>query len=251
MSVWLCREREYRKITRSSSQIQFSYFAGLFIFWQEITGSAKRYILGLQAATEVQGLGQVRFWLIAVTKKALFYRRVSVCFAALFVFIIIRLKSQYFLCQLAFVSIGISIMCDQINFFSCQINSVCTVNNHSCEIRTGSFIDKTIFWTSLRKQIFERNMINICNADNDIQIGNPFSCFIIRVRLSWNIQFFTKLSLCKMMIFSKPLKIGCQLNIRHEDTSIYKKSEICLNISFIIPIFPVNGFICNLTKNIS
>ena len=90
-------------------------------------------------------LGQVRFWLIAVTKKALFYRRVSVCFAALFVFIIIRLKSQYFLCQLAFVSIGISIMCDQINFFSCQINSVCTVNNHSCEIRTGSFIDKTIF----------------------------------------------------------------------------------------------------------
>ena len=89
------------------------------------------------------------------------------------------------------------------------------------------------------------------NADNDIQIGNPFSCFIIRVRLSWNIQFFTKLSLCKMMIFSKPLKIGCQLNIRHEDTSIYKKSEICLNIFFIIPIFPVNGFICNLTKNIS
>ena len=33
--------------------------------------------------------------------------------------------------------------------------------------------------------------------------------------------------------------------------SFYKKSEICLNIFFIIPIFPVNGFICNLTKNIS
>ena len=52
----------------------------------------------IQARLEDQGLGQVRFWLIAVTKKALFYRRVSVCFAALFVFIIIRLKSQYFLC---------------------------------------------------------------------------------------------------------------------------------------------------------
>ena len=31
------------------------------------------------------------------------------------------------------------------NSRNCQINSVCTVNNHSCEIRTGSFIDKTIF----------------------------------------------------------------------------------------------------------
>lgn len=129
-----------------------------------------------------------------------------------------------FLRQTPVITGSIPVMKEQRDLLFGQIDRISVFDQHSGEIRPGPFTDRIVFRTRECDELFQRETVDVCQPDQDINVRDAFSCFIIGVCLPGNVQPAADLQLCKIVPASEIAQIFPQLDICHRNTSIYKKS---------------------------
>ena len=84
-------------------------------------------------------------------------------------------------------------MCDQLDLFICQIHGISAGDDPAGKIRNRCLIDDAGLRTGLGEKLFQRDLVYIGNADEHVNVRNPFHCIIVRICLTGNIQLFADL----------------------------------------------------------